>query len=86
MADLSSLVAELVKEVRRGEYEGGSLQDLDAPLYRGMLRIVFGGDKGGKVTRFGLEVGATGVHLVGAFGAHDSHENMEQRSQPTQII
>ena len=78
MANLSSLVMELVREVRRGEYEAGSLQDLDAPLYRGMLRIVFGGDKGGKVTRFGLEVGGTGVHLVGAFGALDSHENMER--------
>ena len=64
--------------MRQGEHQARSLQDLDAPEYRGLLRVNFGGDKGGKVSRFGVEVGGTGLHLVGALGAHDSHENLER--------
>ena len=78
VADLPGLLKELVAEVRQSEFQAGSLQDLDAPQYQGLLRVNFGGDKGGKVFRFGVEVGGAGLHLVGALGAHDSHENIER--------
>ena len=78
VGDLPNFLVELVEEVRQGDFEKGSLQDPDAPRYGGLLRVVFGADKGGGVTRFGIEMAASGLHLVGMFSAHDSHENMER--------
>ena len=69
---------ELLEEVRKGDFEKGTLEDPDAPRYHGMLRVVFGADKGGGAARFAIEMAASGLHLVGMFSAHDSHENMER--------
>jgi hypothetical protein len=58
--------------------EASSLANLDHPAYGGCLRVVFGGDKGGGIMRWVVEVGGAGTHLVGMCMALDSHPNMER--------
>ena len=43
-----------------------------------MLCVVFGSDKEGGAVRFSIEMTVSGLHPVGMFSTHDSHENMEQ--------
>lgn len=64
-------------QARTKDYVGGSLGDLGSPVYGGKLRVVFGGDKGGKVMRWVVEVAAGRTHLVGLYSAHDHHANLE---------
>ena len=59
------------------DHKPGSLQDLSAPLYRGELWPVFGGDSGGGTTKEFVELASTGPHLIGMFKAKDIHQNLE---------
>ena len=42
------------------------------------MRLAIGGDKGGKVMKWSVEVASNAAHIFGMFEADDSHANLEK--------
>ena len=64
--------------MRNREVTANSLTNLEHAGYKGKLRVVLAGDKGGGVMRYVLEVGGIGSILIGTFTGTDSHTNVER--------
>ena len=58
------------------EVEEGSIQNLQHPIYKGKIRLAIGGDKGGKVFRWTVEIASNPAHIFGMFEAADTFANL----------
>ena len=76
--DLAPYFATLVEQISQEDCGPSSLCSLDHPIYQGRVRIAIGGDKGGKVMKWSVEIASNDAHIFGMFEADDNHANLEK--------
>ena len=74
--ELAPYFASLVQQLQVQQLQAGSIQNLQHPIYKGKIRLAIGGDKGGKVFRWTVEIASNPAHIFGMFEAADTYANL----------